>query len=429
MKPLTFVGIVFSSIAVLAVLKPASSQLPPYDVWCGGINDSSAINTAIQSSQTPTQSYTVRVHGTCQIAPGRPIVSVLNMHVEGDGKNNTWLLAPDFATPVIGYIPQNGVTPGQAVTIRNTQNATATIDKLSILYPPGPPSNTGVCGLTMQAQGSGRLITQAVVRDVGVYGAPCGILLTDFGGILDNVTVMGFADVGLIVRAVFGDSGGLMVSNSVFVNYYPVVSIGQPCGVPATSGTGMRIYAGGSLKINNVGLACLFRGIHFIWGAQSSQIFIGPNVNVDTATDSAIFFERDQSYSGANATPPNSRPAEMTTVKIQHNSLSAPVGVYVATDPVTWMFQIDIKDNNFGGSGGSMIYADPVDKGSITGNTFSCNNPTNTLPINLGIHAKNIVYGRNRMIGCGSWWTDQNPTGNNTYVGIRPPPACLANEC
>lgn len=417
---LTLIAVLFLA---LAGYKTTISQTPSYDVWCGGINDSSAINAAIASSQTPTQSYTIRVHGICQLASGRPIISVLNAHLEGDGKNNTWILVPDFATAGIAYVPVNGVTPGQAVTITNTQNATMTLDKLSILYPAGPPSNTGACGIAMQAQAAGRLITQAVIRDVGVYGAPCGILLTDFGGLLDNVTVMGFADAGLIIRAVFGDSGGIMVSNSVFVNYNPVVAAGQTCGQSATSGTGMRIYAGGSLKIINTGLACLYRGIHFIWGAQSSQIFIGPDVNVDTAINSAIFFERDPTFTASG------RPAELTAVRIHDSTFSSPVGVYVATDVVSWLFKLDIHNNAFAGSSSSLLYLDAVDQASITENSITCEYAPNTVPINLGPHAKNVVHGRNRLRGCTNQWVDQNPSGNNTYVGTRLPPACLANEC
>lgn len=357
---------------------------------CNGIaDDTIAIQAAINAAQAVKG--TVHLFGSCKISS--TLTATHNIKIIGDGMNNTWLFPTASTFDALFFNSADGVTLTEGVNSNFNDNATCSFEGFSIQYPTVQVQSK--YAIKLQAQGS-LITTQPVIRDIGIYNAPNGMLLYDvIGGVIERCVVMNFGTTGIELNSPDAvDGGGTVICHNSIVNYnnYPV----NP---PA--GYGIYWQSPGGIKIIDNGFAVLGRGIYGNLNGSSSQMHIKGNT-FDSLSDAGIYITRQNGS------------VTFSTILVEDNAFAVCPALYLAPDTSNWLdtviFTGNIVNMNLVGSG---VFFDGIINGLISGNIFRNYVATN-VAINLAAHSSIVMYGPN--LRCGSAFSANADAGTGNIV-------------
>lgn len=355
---------------------------------CGGLNDTSSLQSAITTAQAMGDEV-ILPSSPCKTTA--PLIITDRVTISGVGyADDAGSVYTAFSTtgawgsfyPIPATLKGSVILPGAHDTFRISTNAAVKLTGFQISYNQSSVSGSAITAVKIgPSAGAGAFNTRSVLRDITITNADRGIEFTDAMEFrLDNVNVMYFWERGVITQGTHGPSwGDSVISNSTL--WGMDVSSGV-CHVCIYSGGGLRIV-GSKLNVGN--------------GIGGSGVLIYPNLSQQQTVEPLIISGTsiEGQAVGVNFANANLSGATISEVSIQGGNIWSGVNAIRINGSGSshWVGGLTVAGVNLmvvGGTGKTVVALDNIDTAVLTGNTFSLSGGGTGWGTNLGINSTRV---------------------------------------
>ena len=386
-------------------------------VTCGGVNDTSALQSAITSAEF-TGDEVLLPSMPCKFTAPLVVnerISVRGVGYQYDGGKGygglsqvpaQWLTFNPIPSPLYGSI----LLPGAHDAFQITTNRAVKLSGFQISYDQSAASGSSLAAIRLSAAaGAHNFNAGSVFRDLTITNADIGIELTNAMEFrVDNVNVVYSWERGIVISSPNGPSWGdsYIEGSTLWGQNIP----GHQCHICYYSGGGLRII-NNKLNVGN--------------GASGSGIFINPNLSPQQETTEPLIITGNSIEGqavGINIANGNVAGASITEIVIGNNQIWSGINAIRVNPNGTskWFSGFTITGNALmvnGGMNKTVMVLDNAQIGVVAGNQFvlsgggsgwGTNIGTNTSSINVqsNVYAPGIVpavnAGTGNTIGGGS---------------------------
>jgi hypothetical protein len=368
-----------NTITAILFLSFVSCSNASVSVTCGGVNDTSALQSAINTAQASGDEVLLPA-SPCKILA--PLTVTDRITIRGVGYQDDGGAGYAGSSPFNPGLKGSVIYPGAHDAFQITTNAAVLFEKFQIAYNQGAASGSGYAAI--RASASSAANTRSVFRDITITAADYGLVLTNLLEFrIDNVNVL------------YGWNGGISVASPNYPSYGD--SLITNCTMWGNGGSGgnqysyhIGVFSGGGLRIVN-------NKLNVGDGQGGSGIFLDPNLSVAQTTEPIVIVGNSIEGQAVGINIANSNPANatLTEIVITGNQIWSGINA-IRVNPNgagKWFSGFTIAGNALMANGGmnkTIMYMDNAQIGVITGNQFALSGGGTGWGTNLGAHTTGI---------------------------------------